>query len=150
MEDDSFYAIALDGDGNPCEAIGSNAGHLLFTGLPSAARAAAVTKRLLGAEFRSGWGLRTLAKGQARFNPMSYHNGSVWPHDTSLGVAGMARYGERDAVGMILGEIYRRRQPFPHAAARTVLRLRAPAGGGARSPIRSPVCRRPGRRGRCS
>ena len=106
MEDQQFYAIALDGDGNPCEAIGSNAGHLLFTGLPSKARAAAVTKRLLGAEFRSGWGLRTLARGQARFNPMSYHNGSVWPHDTSLGVAGMAHYGERDAVGMILGEIY--------------------------------------------
>ncbi|WP_425991295.1 glycogen debranching N-terminal domain-containing protein [Brevundimonas sp. TWP2-3-2] len=106
MEDQQFYAIALDGEGNPCEAIGSNAGHLMFTGLPSPARAAAVTKRLLGAEFRSGWGLRTLAKGQARFNPMSYHNGSVWPHDTSLGVAGMARYGERDAVGMILGEIY--------------------------------------------
>ena len=106
MEDEQFYAIALDGDGAPCQAIGSNAGHLLFTGLPSPARAAAVTKRLLGAEFRSGWGLRTLARGQARFNPMSYHNGSVWPHDTSLGVAGMARYGERDAVGMILGEIY--------------------------------------------
>jgi len=106
MEDEQFYAIALDGDGNPCEAIGSNAGHLLFTGLPSKARAEAVTKRLLGAEFRSGWGLRTLARGQARFNPMSYHNGSVWPHDTSLGVAGMAQYGERDAVGMILGEIY--------------------------------------------
>jgi glycogen debranching enzyme len=106
MEDEQFYAIALDGDGNPCEAIGSNAGHLLFTGLPTAARAEAVSRRLLGAEFRSGWGLRTLARGQARFNPMSYHNGSVWPHDTSLGVAGMARYGERDAVAMIIGEIY--------------------------------------------
>ncbi|MDP3406628.1 MAG: amylo-alpha-1,6-glucosidase [Brevundimonas sp.] len=106
LEDEQFYAIALDGDGQPCEAIGSNAGHLLFTGLPSAARAEAVSRRLLGAEFRSGWGLRTLARGQARFNPMSYHNGSVWPHDTSLGVAGMARYGERDAVAMILAEIY--------------------------------------------
>lgn len=106
MEDEQFYAIALDGDGNPCEAIGSNAGHLLFTGLPNPARAQAVTRRLLSAEFRSGWGLRTLARGQARFNPMSYHNGSVWPHDTSLGVAGMANYGERHAVGLILGEIY--------------------------------------------
>ncbi|WP_269516108.1 amylo-alpha-1,6-glucosidase [Brevundimonas subvibrioides] len=106
MEDQQFYAIALDGDGNPCEAIGSNAGHLLFTGLPTADRASAVSRRLLGAEFRSGWGIRTLARGQPRFNPMSYHNGSVWPHDTSLGVAGMAHYGERDAVAMILGEIY--------------------------------------------
>ena len=106
LEDAQFYAIALDGEGHPCEAIGSNAGHLLFTGLPSPTRAQAVSRRLLGAEFRSGWGIRTLALGQARFNPMSYHNGSVWPHDTSLGVAGMARYGERDAVAMILGEIY--------------------------------------------
>jgi len=106
LEDQKFYAIALDGDGNPCEAIGSNAGHLLFTGLPTVTRAKAVTRRLLGTEFRSGWGIRTLARGQARFNPMSYHNGSVWPHDTSLAVAGMARYGERDAVAMILGEIY--------------------------------------------
>ena len=61
---------------------------------------------MLTAEFRSGWGLRTLAKGQARFNPMSYHNGSVWPHDTALAAAGMARYGERRAVAMLLGEIY--------------------------------------------
>lgn len=106
MEDDGFYAIALDGDGEQVRSIGSNAGHLLFSGLPSKDRAARVTRRLLSTEFRSGWGLRTLAKGQARFNPMSYHNGSVWPHDTSLAVAGMARYGERDAVSSIITEIY--------------------------------------------
>ncbi|ANF53586.1 amylo-alpha-1,6-glucosidase [Brevundimonas naejangsanensis] len=106
MEDEGFYAIALDGDGEQCQAIGSNAGHLLFTGLPSHERARRVTRRMLTAEFRSGWGLRTLAKGQARFNPMSYHNGSVWPHDTALAAAGMARYGERHAVAMLLGEIY--------------------------------------------
>jgi glycogen debranching enzyme len=62
MEDEGFYAIALDGDGAQCRSIGSNAGHLLFTGLPSAERAKRVTKRLLGAEFRSGWGIRTLAR----------------------------------------------------------------------------------------
>ncbi|WP_313575859.1 amylo-alpha-1,6-glucosidase [Brevundimonas sp.] len=106
MEDEGFYAIALDGDGEQCRAIASNAGHLLFTGLPSHERARRVTRRMLTAEFRSGWGLRTLAKGQARFNPMSYHNGSVWPHDTALAAAGMARYGERRAVAMLLGEIY--------------------------------------------
>jgi len=106
MEDEGFYAIALDGDGEQVRSIGSNAGHLLFSGLPSAERAARVTRRLLSSEFRSGWGLRTLAKGQARFNPMSYHNGSVWPHDTSLAVAGMARYGERAAVSSIIAEIY--------------------------------------------
>ena len=117
MEDEQFYAIALDGDGEPCRSIGSNAGHLLFTGLPSKERARAVTKRMLGAEFRSGWGLRTLATGQARFNPMSYHNGSVWPHDTALAAAGMAKYGEREAVALLLGEIY---------AAATHFHLRLP------------------------
>ena len=106
MEDDQFYAVALDGAGAPCRAIGSNAGHLLFTGLPSRERARVVTKRMLAAEFRSGWGLRTLATGQSRFNPMSYHNGSVWPHDTAMAAAGMARYGERRAVALLLGEIY--------------------------------------------
>ncbi len=106
MEDEAFYAIALDGDGEQCRAVASNAGHLLFMGLPSHERARRVTRRMLTAEFRSGWGLRTLAKGQARFNPMSYHNGSVWPHDTALAAAGMARYGERRAVAMLLGEIY--------------------------------------------
>lgn len=106
MEDEQFYAIALDGDGAQCRSIGSNAGHLLFTGLPSPERARAVTKRMLAAEFRSGWGLRTLATGQARFNPMSYHNGSVWPHDTAMAAAGMAQYGERRAVALLLGEIY--------------------------------------------
>ena len=132
MEDRQFYAIALDGDGNRCEAIGSNAGHLLFTGLPAPARAEIVTRRLLGAEFRSGWGIRTLARGQPRFNPMSYHNGSVWPHDTSLGVAGMARYGERDAVALILGEIY-------EAASRFQMRLPELFCGFEREPGEGPI-----------
>ncbi len=106
MEDEQFYAVALDGDGQPCRAIASNAGHLLFAGLPSPERARLVTKRLLSAEFRTGWGIRTLELDQARYNPMSYHNGSVWPHDTAIAAAGMATYGERAAVAEILGEIY--------------------------------------------
>jgi glycogen debranching enzyme len=106
MEDRGFYAIAVDGEGAPCRVLGSNAGHLLFSGLPSAERAGRVTERLLSGRFRTGWGLRTLASRQPRFNPMSYHNGSVWPHDTALGVAGMAHYGERDAVALMLGELY--------------------------------------------
>jgi len=117
LEDEQFYAVALDGDGAPCRAIASNAGHLLFTGLPSPERAAAVSRRMLSAEFRSGWGIRTLATGQPRFNPMSYHDGSVWPHDTAMAAAGMARYGERQAVAMLLGEIY---------AAATHFQLRLP------------------------
>ncbi|MDP1914226.1 amylo-alpha-1,6-glucosidase [Brevundimonas sp.] len=132
MEDEGFYAIALDGDGEQCRSIGSNAGHLLFTGLPSAERARRVTKRLLSAEFRSGWGVRTLATGQARFNPMSYHNGSVWPHDTAMAAAGMARYGERRAVALLLGEIYA-------AAAHFHLRLPELFCGFERNPGEPPI-----------
>ena len=99
MEDAGFYGIAIDGEGALCTPQASNAGHLLFVGLPTADRAARVTRRLLSDDFDTGWGLRTLAAGASRFNPMSYHNGSVWPHDTSLCVAGMARYGERARRG---------------------------------------------------
>ncbi|WP_426024160.1 glycogen debranching N-terminal domain-containing protein [Brevundimonas sp. PWP3-1b1] len=132
MEDEGFYAVALDGDGEQCRAIASNAGHLLFTGLPSLERARRVTKRLLSAEFRTGWGIRTLELGQARFNPMSYHNGSVWPHDTAMAAAGMANYGERDAVAAILAEIYA-------AAAHFHLRLPELFCGFPREPGEPPI-----------
>jgi glycogen debranching enzyme len=84
----------------------SNPGHLLLSGLPSAERARRVTDQLLGSSFNSGWGIRTVAAGEARYNPMSYHNGSIWPHDTALCVAGMARYGEREGVARLLSETY--------------------------------------------
>jgi glycogen debranching enzyme len=106
MPDQGFYAIALDGDGAPCEPHASNPGHLLFVGLPSAERARAVSKRLTSAEFDSGWGIRTLAQGQVRYNPMSYHNGSVWPHDTAVVLAGLSNYGEREGVARILGDMF--------------------------------------------
>jgi glycogen debranching enzyme len=95
MEDKGFYAIAVDGDGELCRVLTSNPGHLLFAGLPAPERARQVTERLLTRDFASGWGVRTLGLGETRFNPMSYHNGSVWPHDTALAVLGMSRYGER-------------------------------------------------------
>ncbi|AZS20628.1 amylo-alpha-1,6-glucosidase [Caulobacter sp. FWC26] len=98
MEDQQFYAMAIDGQGKPCEVRGSNAGHLLFSGLPSPDRAQAVIQTLLAPDFNAGWGIRTLAQGQPRYNPMSYHNGSIWPHDTGLCAQGMANYGERDGV----------------------------------------------------
>jgi glycogen debranching enzyme len=98
MDDLGFYAIALDGEGAPCRVCASNPGHLLFTGLPSPERARRVAEHLLSPSFCSGWGVRTLAKGQPRYNPMSYHNGSVWPHDTAICALGLARYGEREGV----------------------------------------------------
>jgi glycogen debranching enzyme len=76
----------------------SNAGHLLYVGLPSPERGGRVTDELLAARFHSGWGVRTLADDEIPFNPMSYHNGSIWPHDTAICATGMARYGSRDSV----------------------------------------------------
>jgi glycogen debranching enzyme len=95
MEDAGCYGIAIDGAGKLCRVRASNMGHLLFTGLAAPDRARRVIDNLLSPDFSSGWGLRTLAVGEARFNPMSYHNGSVWPHDTGISTMGMARYGER-------------------------------------------------------
>jgi len=106
MESVGFYALALDGEGKPCEVRASNPGHLLYTGLPSAERGASIGKHLLSANFDSGWGVRTLAVGEARFNPMSYHNGSVWPHDTALCAAGLGRYGMRQGAVRLMTELF--------------------------------------------
>jgi glycogen debranching enzyme len=92
-EDLGTYALALDGAKRPCRVRSSNAGHVLLGGIASPERAAAVAKQLLSGTFHSGWGIRTLAATEARYNPMSYHNGSVWPHDNALIGLGLARYG---------------------------------------------------------
>ncbi len=88
-----FYALALDGEGAPCRVVSSNPGHCLWTGLVAPDRAELVGERLISAAMSSGWGLRTLAAGEARYNPMSYHNGSVWPHDTAIAALGLRAYG---------------------------------------------------------
>jgi glycogen debranching enzyme len=106
LEPLAYYAIAIDGEGQPCAVRSSNPGHLLFMGIPGPERARRVTDQLLSPAFDSGWGLRTLAEGEARYNPMSYHNGSVWPHDTALALAGMARYGEREGVLKVMTDLY--------------------------------------------
>jgi glycogen debranching enzyme len=92
------YALALDGEKKPCRTRTSNAGQVLFSGIARAERAAQVADGLLGPQFFSGWGIRTVAKGEARYNPMSYHNGSIWPHDNALIALGFARYGLKRAV----------------------------------------------------
>ena len=92
-EDLGTYALALDGNKVPCRVRTSNAGHALFTGIASPGRAARVAGTLLGPDSFSGWGIRTVASGEARFNPISYHNGSVWPHDNAMIAIGLARYG---------------------------------------------------------
>jgi len=93
LPDRGYYAIALDRDGEPSPALGSNQGHLLWAGAVPRARARSVRDALMGNGMNSGWGIRTLATGEAAFNPVSYHLGSVWPHDSALVAAGLRRYG---------------------------------------------------------
>ncbi|PSJ63995.1 amylo-alpha-1,6-glucosidase [Pseudaminobacter soli (ex Li et al. 2025)] len=106
MEDRKFYAMAIDGDNEPTRVRTSNVGHLLSTGLPAADRAHHVAEQLLSAPFHTGWGIRTLAEDEIFFNPMSYHNGSIWPHDTAICAAGLARYGYREHVVRLLSNTF--------------------------------------------
>ena len=92
------YALALDGAKQPCKVRTSNAGQLLFSGMIGEQRAFRVAAGLMRPDFFSGWGIRTVARGEARYNPMSYHNGSIWPHDNALIALGLARYGLKHAV----------------------------------------------------
>ena len=106
--DDSLgtYVLALDGDKKPCRVRASNAGHALFAGIAFPERAKAVAAALMGSSSFSGWGVRTIASTEARYNPMSYHNGSVWPHDNALIAAGLARYGLRRETARIFEGLY--------------------------------------------
>jgi glycogen debranching enzyme len=87
------FALALDRDKRPADSIASNMGHCLWTGIVDADHAASVARWLTGPDMASGWGLRTLAQSMARYDPLSYHNGSVWPHDTAIAIAGLRRAG---------------------------------------------------------
>jgi len=87
------YALALDGHKKPCRVSASNAGHCLFGGIADSKLADRVAQTLMSERSFSGWGVRTVAEGESRYNPMSYHDGSVWPHDNSLVSLGFARYG---------------------------------------------------------
>jgi glycogen debranching enzyme len=97
-EDLGFYALALDGDKAPCRVRSSNAGHALWSGIAGRRRAGKVAATLLENDFFSGWGIRTIAAGEARYNPMSYHNGSIWPHDNALVARGLERIGEKSGI----------------------------------------------------
>ena len=105
-EDIGTYALALDGQKQPCRVRTSNAGQVLFSGIAAPERAEMVMRDLMRPSFYSGWGIRTLAREERRYNPMSYHNGSVWPHDNSLIAAGFARYGYKNAVNRIFKGLF--------------------------------------------
>ena len=105
-EEIGTYALALDGAKRPCRVPTSNAGHALFAGIAAPDRAVRVASRLLAPDTFSGWGIRTLRAGQSRYNPMSYHNGSVWPHDNALIAMGFAHYGLKDAARRVLSAMF--------------------------------------------
>ncbi|HEX7959396.1 MAG TPA: glycogen debranching N-terminal domain-containing protein [Terriglobales bacterium] len=106
MPNEGFYAMALDSDKRQLQVISSNPGHLLFTRTVTKERARLLVQRIVQEDMHSGWGIRTLSRNERVFNPLSYHRGSVWPHDSSLIAHGMALYGFRAEVNSILCSLY--------------------------------------------
>ncbi|MEZ2224620.1 glycogen debranching N-terminal domain-containing protein [Rhizobium sp. RCC_161_2] len=100
------YVLALDGHKHPCRVRSSNAGHALFTGIAYPERAALVARTLMGASSFCGWGVRTIPSTEPRYNPMSYHNGSIWPHDNAVIASGLARYGYRAEAARIFEGLF--------------------------------------------
>lgn len=105
-EDLDTYALALDGAKRPCRVRASNAGHTLLAGIVPDERAARLARQLVAAPFFSGWGVRTIASGEARYNPMSYHNGSVWPHDNALIARGLAAHGYKREAARLFAALF--------------------------------------------
>jgi len=99
-------ALALDGFKQPCKVRTSNAGQLLFTGILRTDHARLVAADLMQPHFFTGWGIRTVARGEARYNPMSYHDGSIWPHDNALIALGLARYGLKHSVEQVFRALF--------------------------------------------
>jgi glycogen debranching enzyme len=132
-EDIATYALALDGQKQACRVRSSNAGHTLFTGIADGAYAARVAKTLTSDQSFSGWGIRTIAEGERRYNPMSYHNGSIWPHDNALIVMGFGRYGLKTAATKVFSGM------FEAAAYQELRRLPELFCGFDRRPRRGPT-----------
>ncbi|MET9498437.1 glycogen debranching N-terminal domain-containing protein [Streptomyces sp. NPDC006552] len=132
MAADDFPALALDGAGRQVDALASDAGHLLWSGVLDEDRARRVGRRLLAPDFFSGWAIRTLAAGQRPYHPLSYHRGSAWPHDNAVIALGLARYG-------LAGEVRRVATGLLDAAARHGHRLPEVLGGYARTDAAGPV-----------
>ena len=101
-----FYALALDADKRRVDSLCSNIGHLLWSGIVPAGRVETVASRLMSEELWSGWGIRTMSTGDAAYNPLTYHNGTVWPHDTSLGAWGLCRSGHAGDVDRIARTLF--------------------------------------------
>jgi glycogen debranching enzyme len=105
VEDDEYFALALDTEGNQVDSLTSNNGHLLWSGIVDKSKAKAVVRHLLGKRLFSGWGVRTLAEGEGRYNPIGYHVGTVWPFDNSFIAWGLRRYGFKEEAAQIASGI---------------------------------------------
>jgi glycogen debranching enzyme len=105
LPDRGYYALALDADGSQVDALASNIGHLLWSGIVDPPRAAAIVGHLMGPRMYSGWGVRTLAEGEGRYNPIGYHLGTVWPFDNSIIAWGLRRYGYKEEAARIASDI---------------------------------------------
>jgi glycogen debranching enzyme len=105
VADDEYFALALDADGNQVDALSSNNGHLLWSGIVDKSKAKAVVRHLMGPRLFSGWGIRTLAEGEERFNPIGYHVGTIWPFDNSFIAWGLRRYGFKQEAAQIAAGI---------------------------------------------
>jgi len=113
MPEEGYYALALDGRKRQVDSIASNAGHCLWSGIVDEDKARPVVDRLRAPDMSSGWGVRTLSTEMSRYNPLSYHNGSVWPHDTAIIVAGMAQYGFAEEAQDAAYQLFEAIQTFP-------------------------------------
>lgn len=113
MPEQDFYAIALDGDKQQVDSISSNPGHCLWSGIIEEGLAPAVAERLLAPDMFGGWGIRTLSMEMKRYNPLSYHNGSVWPHDNSIIANGLMRYGFSDEANRVALALIEATSVFP-------------------------------------
>jgi glycogen debranching enzyme len=111
-DDQGMYAMALDGDKRRADAIGSNAGHCLWSGIASPDRAQRVVDRLMAPDMFSGWGIRTYGSGQPGYNPIGYHTGTVWPHDVALIAAGFKRYGFHEEANLLVERMFQASQHF--------------------------------------
>jgi glycogen debranching enzyme len=105
VDDGQYFALALDADGAQVDALSSNIGHLLWSGIVDSDKAPAIAEHLLGPRLFSGWGVRTLAEGEARYNPIGYHVGTIWPFDNSFIAWGLRRYGYKAEAARIAAGI---------------------------------------------
>ncbi|MGH2407025.1 MAG: amylo-alpha-1,6-glucosidase [Candidatus Limnocylindrales bacterium] len=113
VDDLGYYAMGLDADKQPADAIGSNAGQCLWTGIVPPGRVDAIVERLMGPGLNSGWGVRTYAADQPGYNPIGYHTGTVWPHDNALIAAGLKRYDRHEAANVVATSLFEAAQAFP-------------------------------------